>query len=805
MKKIILSIVVLLALVIMPNKLLATGNVAKIDTTEYATMAAAIAEAESGDTIEVLANATANGLTLESGITLDVPKGVTLTLTGNTVTKLGSTVKNNGLIIVDNGVLDVSALEYKTTSGLIPGQDGLITIKSDGQVKMLEIWAKKTTILPDGWKPSIDSSILVNCESGSSIVIGEKTFVYDGSVWEGSYAIGTTNYESLGDAITAVTTTENTIKLLSDVLVPSGKIVINKDLTLDLNGHNISAVNKVLTVENAELTITGKGAIQELVPDYGALYVRGSNNVTDTNYTNINVGKDVTLIGWSPTFITIASDGSSHAYGVNININGSTLKAYKDTSSVPKVGHGIYLNGKIQDLTNYPNVTLNDGTTIISDGEGIYAAGYANWNIKAANISGVGAGLAIKSGKFTLNNPTVESTGNDASGVGYGNGINPTGATIQLESNAGYKGKVELTINSGTYTSTKGSTIYEYLDASAIDTAVESIVIKGGTFTSGTGKESIKVSDKFENKNVGFIEGGSYSTNPSAFVALGYKSVANSTSSKYDVSKVTLPTGTKTLSGTLTNGNNAIVQLKQGGVVLKTTLASATGSYSFTNVAAGTYNLVAINGTESILKVVEVGNENVTVNMAIPTTGSLTLIIVGANTPNIVAGGLETVTESEDVRLMIESKIPDSNTKTSIDNSINNSKKDVEYLEILLGGDEDFIEETEGMLEIIVPFDLSGKKDIELYRSHNNVVSKLTKLDAKPETKVDGTYYLDVDNNLIHIYANKFSTYAIAYTDLNNPKTSDNIITYIFLGTISLIGIASYGIYLNKKRLVAIK
>ena len=61
-----------------------------------------------------------------------------------------------------------------------------------------------------------------------------------------------------------------------------------------------------------------------------------------------------------------------------------------------------------------------------------------------------------------------------------------------------------------------------------------------------------------------------------------------------------------------------------------------------------------------------------------------------------------------------------------------------------------------------------------ILRLHNGVVEKL-------ETKVDG--------NTLSFETDKFSTYALTYTDVNNPKTGDNIYIYICTMFISLIGI----------------
>ena len=68
-----------------------------------------------------------------------------------------------------------------------------------------------------------------------------------------------------------------------------------------------------------------------------------------------------------------------------------------------------------------------------------------------------------------------------------------------------------------------------------------------------------------------------------------------------------------------------------------------------------------------------------------------------------------------------------------------------------------------------------------ILRLHNGVVDKL-------ETKLNG--------DILSFETNKFSTYALTYEDVNNPKTGDNIIIYLILGLLSIIGI----LYLIKKQ-----
>ena len=303
----------------------------------------------------------------------------------------------------------------------------------------------------------------------------------------------------------------DTLTLTEDVEVTS-VITIDKELTLDLAGFDVLFKNNsYLLVEGGNLTVTGEGTMAEETPYYAPIVVKGSTVETATDYSVVNVGEGVTLEGWSGLFIKQSS--SNTAYGVDVTIDG-TIVAKTDGSST---GIGVYINGNIQHTTNAPVITLGSTADITSDGPGIYAAGYAVWNINGATISGVEAGLGIKSGEFNITDAIVTATGEDKTPTaGYGNGINPSGAAIQIESNKGYAGNIELNIEGGTFTSEKGIAIYEYLDDKssnpATETAVSSIVLSGGEFTSAEGKPVMALSEEFvdEHTETEFIEGGVY-------------------------------------------------------------------------------------------------------------------------------------------------------------------------------------------------------------------------------------------------------------------------------------------------------
>lgn len=329
------------------------------------------------------------------------------------------------------------------------------------------------------------------------------------------------------DLATAVSSAKENAKIvvLRDTEVTGETLVINKSLIIDLNGHKItSSINgHLMRIEKGNVEITGEGTISISTAFKSAIVVKGSNNVEDENYTTVTIGEDVTLSGWAGLFVTPYASGTENvAYGVTINLNG-TIKQVNGSASFEDGGYALYINGNIKDKVNAPVFNLSDTAVIESEGFGIYIAGYGTFNINGALISGASAGIGAKSGIINFNDGIIKSTGEDLTPtISFGNGIYASGAAIQLESNAGYAGDIELVINGGKVISEKGVLIYEYLDSVDGSTSVKKIEINDGEFSNPDSKAVFLVSDSFKNANSKFINAGKFSNDiDNEFVATG--------------------------------------------------------------------------------------------------------------------------------------------------------------------------------------------------------------------------------------------------------------------------------------------
>jgi hypothetical protein len=297
----------------------------------------------------------------------------------------------------------------------------------------------------------------------------------------------------LRSAISSATSEGAVIKVMQDIVISGDVVTIDggKKIELDLNGNTISRAVRVFEVQNAEVTITGPGTIRENDDDgYSPVVIKGSNTSTDEDYTKVTVGQGVVLRGWAGLFVTpYQSTGSPYAYGVKIDFAGTIVSPADDNHTT--IGHGIYVNGQIKHEGNCPEITIREGSSITSKGPGIYAAGYAEWNIQGGSIIGAKSGIAIKAGVLNITGGTIGCTGDDTSPTeGYSNGVNASGAALQIESNNSYAGKIAINISGGSQiTSKNGYAIYEYLADGTTESKVNSISISGGVFASGAGKK----------------------------------------------------------------------------------------------------------------------------------------------------------------------------------------------------------------------------------------------------------------------------------------------------------------------------
>ena len=307
---------------------------------------------------------------------------------------------------------------------------------------------------------------------------------------------------------------DNILKLKEDTTLDE-TIALWPDMTLDLGGYTLKLADGVvlgvlensITITNGTIDLgspTNNGANESLIVMQGSTTKDGAK--TELTIT------DSVIINAKYNAILIQPDVDA-SYNTILNFNGK----------INSVKNGISIYGDIQVIDSAePIVNIGPKAVIKSEKTtAVYGAGYSTMTIEGS-LTGVNSAIGIKAGKYNFKNAKLLATGPKKAGSYHGSGINETGAAIQIESNNGYAGNIEIVIDGGEYTSSYGNVIYHYLAPKTEDEVVESklskpVQIKGGTFK---GTLEMMKSDEIE------ISGGTFTDSTvNAYIKEGLKVV----------------------------------------------------------------------------------------------------------------------------------------------------------------------------------------------------------------------------------------------------------------------------------------
>lgn len=634
-----------------------------------------------------------------------------------------------------------------------------------------------------------------------------------------------------------IETSGNICKLTNDITATTTiEIKDGVNVVVDLNSHNITfEKNKSFLVQGASLEVTGEGEIKEKVFWFSPITLKGNAEGSESK-TKVVIGEGVTLNGWAGLFIDQSKTENDTPTNSNIEaeINGKVYGNNDGSSD----GLGIYVNGVIKSKTN--KVTIGENAYIDGkNGFGIYAAGNAVWDITGATIKGAGAGIGIKAGTLNLKDANVSSNGEDSTPTeGYSNGINASGAAIQIESNKGYAGDIEINIDGGTYISENSVVLYEYLDSKTTDTTVKSINVENGTFTSGAGKNVILTSKNFADAITKFIEGGTFSSDVTTYVKDGFISRKISDTSYVVGKEYKINVDDNIINGTVSsNINKGIVNdditltiEPDTGYRLQELIVKDADNNVITvnnNIFKMPKSDVIINATFSKIDSSSGGSSITTEFPTIDTTETPKTEIVGVKNGDETSKVLlDTLSDYEELK----NAITGIDAVISLDiNKIQETDADVEKVtqalkakklnNAIIGNFFDItinvkdsktntvigtLSELKDAIELVVllPEELKNVHDgytrtYYIVRNHNGVMEVL-------DTK------LSEDKKSLIFRSDKFSTYAIAYVDnkisnssiSKNPQTSDNIMNNIAMLAVSVLGFSTFSIvcFKNKRK-----
>lgn len=557
MKRKLLSVLLTLCLAfsLLPTAALADGTAdpeAQIGEKTYATLKAAFEEAKDGDTVTLLKDVETNNIedTVEARIIID--KAITLNLNDKTIRtpdNMGNNNTNFTALIVDADVI-INA----TTGGINTGTNGgyginvrngaTLTINGGtyyGGGTAVQV-QKGTLIINDGTfacEPYSDSTygykFLINCidtawkDGTAKISIKGGTFVkFDPSdsasenphgnflaagygvkqagdnyiVTEPVAAIGNTKYPTLAAAV-ATAQNGDTITLLKDA---TGRISVSEGttLTLDLGGHKLSNDNYALDVYG---NLTVKNGTVE-TPAGASIWVNNGGTFT--------LEADATVKANAGRFcVAVYGAASQTDVTANITIKG-TLEG----------GSGLTVNGYIN--AGNTTITVADGAKILGDANssvGLYLAGKATTTVGNAEIVCYDSAVEIRAGELNITSGKFTATGVPTTVAPNGNGTTSTGAAIAVAQHT-TKQEINVNISGGEFNGY--STLYESNPQKngAEDIAKVHLSVSGGKFAAISGGTMAMYSEDC----TGFITGGLFTSDPSAYCAEGKTGVASGNS-----------------------------------------------------------------------------------------------------------------------------------------------------------------------------------------------------------------------------------------------------------------------------------
>ncbi|MBR6018324.1 MAG: hypothetical protein IK073_06855 [Paludibacteraceae bacterium] len=345
-----------------------------------------------------------------------------------------------------------------------------------------------------------------------SLVLMATMLLMGANAWADDKSVGTP--ADLVSAFTNIPSTRtitltNDVELLAEHTANPLIIEDGQEVTLNLNGYNLKGyTDPVFRVWHGKLIITGTGTFTSRVD---AVVIKGSTDPAAENYSVLEVGENVNIVGTNSDYILFVTANGHSAYGAKMIVNGHVTSAKT----------GLYINGNVNETTgNVPEIYVN-GTVVAGSGyAGIYAAGYGKWFIKG-NVSGT-TGIYAKAGIIEVSdNAHILATATtyvepDANGNGYTGG---DGCAIIQDSKNGYAGGMVLhvtdnaTIESQTTDGT-GYAINE-VKTDASQSKTENIIIESGTITG-----NIDMTGEVQEQVVlnGTITGGTFSTDISEYL-----------------------------------------------------------------------------------------------------------------------------------------------------------------------------------------------------------------------------------------------------------------------------------------------
>ncbi|MEE1047150.1 MAG: hypothetical protein U0M60_06970, partial [Clostridia bacterium] len=457
---------------------------------------------------------------------LDFANAACDTTIDNSVVTVGSSMRNDGKLGIINGS-DLH-VKYSIQAGEHAGNSGVITVDNAN----LQIDCSSTGHAVDG--NGVGSIVIKNGGKADVDYITKSAITVDG-------ASNLTAVKVMDDASITVDTTNVSTGSVLNLGTPAANVVYSpaipdEDIVVDAATGEISVRAKVAEINGTQYYSLAEAydAAQNgdtiklinniLIKDI-LEYVDRNDKTWNGSYAfDLRVQKEITLdlngktlksIGGSDSqpYAVICVDGNgvltvtdSSAEQTGAIINASEAPGKSQTATIYNEAGDIIINGgtisnisKVADKAHYAidnvtagdvSLTINEGAKLSTDDEKVLA-------------------LRSEGGSGTQ---TVNITGGEFNGI------------VWTVLKSGEKDVMNVSVSGGTFNGEEVFVVENYVSP-AEGAAVDNVLITGGTFNGAVIGEN-NAANLLED---GFVAGGTYAVDPSAYLANGYTVVENQT------------------------------------------------------------------------------------------------------------------------------------------------------------------------------------------------------------------------------------------------------------------------------------
>ena len=294
-----------------------------------------------------------------SGSYFVVTERTNSTTTTQTINISDSTLSGRASIS-NNGSIQSYSGDITLTTNHVSVNNTVIANSEAGTKITLDVDYNTTLAIPDGVTVVIPEDHTLTVPT-NGVKVGNGTLDLQGKMVNGNVLVENTNgyYPTLRDAVQSIKldTTGTEITLLNDTNETRNISISRKEITIDLNGHDINSTTGINLANSATIEITdssdNEGLVNTTVTNSGKLTITGGkfNNVPTTNG-----GATTTLVGGTFPADEIADLEVPEDKEIITNEDGTASIVYK-AADYTKVDEAIK-NAEAIDRSKYTEESL---------------------------------------------------------------------------------------------------------------------------------------------------------------------------------------------------------------------------------------------------------------------------------------------------------------------------------------------------------------------------------------------------------------------------------------------------------------